>query len=132
MGAKILRADLTADGMDATKFKTITSFPTVHDVTGLTVDYSDDRLYWTDFLGSAAVVSSSDLDGNNVVQHFHRTGSVFWGVDTFDHYLYVTDIYPKFMNEGTFLAPISKILFSREFQKFFFSADFKIIFSRIF
>ncbi|CBY14574.1 unnamed protein product, partial [Oikopleura dioica] len=99
MGAKILRADLTADGMDATKFKTITSFPTVHDVTGLTVDYSDDRLYWTDFLGSAAVVSSSDLDGNNVVQHFHRTGSVFWGVDTFDHYLYVTDIYPKFMNE---------------------------------
>ena len=100
MGAKILRADLTADGMDATKFKTITSFPTVHDVTGLTVDYSDNRLYWTDFLGSAAVVSSSDLDGNYVVQHFHRTGSVFWGVDTFDHYLYVTDIYPKFMNEG--------------------------------
>ena len=111
MGAKILRADLTADGMDATKFKTITSFPTVHDVTGLTVDYSDDRLYWTDFLGSAAVVSSSDLDGNNVVQHFHRTGSVFWGVDTFDHYLYVTDIYPKFMNEGTFW---------RQFQKCFF------------
>ena len=122
MGAKILRADLTADGMDATKFKTITSFPTVHDVTGLTVDYSDDRLYWTDFLGSAAVVSSSDLDGNNVVQHFHRTGSVFWGVDTFDHYLYVTDIYPKFMNEGKFSAPISKILFLRKFKNLFFFA----------
>lgn len=100
MGAKILRSDLTANGMDRESFKTITSFPIVHDVTGLTVDYSDDRLYWTDFLGSAAVVSSSDLEGNNVVQHFHRTGSVFWGVDTYDHYLYITDIYPKFMNEG--------------------------------
>jgi hypothetical protein len=72
----------------------------VHDVTGLTVDYTDDRIYWTDNLGSASVVSSSDFEGNHIINHFHKTGSVFWGVACYDHYLYVSDIYPKFMEDG--------------------------------
>lgn len=25
---------------------------------------------------------------------------VFWGVASYDHYLYISDIYPKFMTEG--------------------------------
>ena len=56
--------------------KTIVKFPIIHDVTGLTVDYIDEKLYWTDFLGSAAVVSSSTYDGSHIITHFHRTGAV--------------------------------------------------------
>jgi hypothetical protein len=100
MGATIKRADLTADNDNAKTHKKIVQFPVVHDVTGLTVDYTDDRIYWTDNLGSAALVSSSDFEGNHIINHFHKTGSVFWGVACYDHYLYVSDIYPKFMEDG--------------------------------
>ena len=48
----------------------------VHDVTGLTVDYVSEHLYWTDFLGSAAVIASSNYDGNHKINHFQRTGAV--------------------------------------------------------
>ena len=56
--------------------KTIVKFPNIHDVTGLTVDYVDQKIYWTDFLGSAAVIASSTYDGTNIINHFHRTGAV--------------------------------------------------------
>jgi hypothetical protein len=84
---------------DPTNHNKVVTFPNVHDVTGLTIDYVDDRIYWTDFLGAAAVISSATLDGKHLINHFHRTGSVFWGVACYDHYLYVSDIYPKFMQE---------------------------------
>lgn len=100
MGATIKSADLTANNNDPTNHNKVVTFPNVHDVTGLTIDYVDDRIYWTDFLGAAAVISSATLDGKHLINHFHRTGSVFWGVACYDHYLYVSDIYPKFMQDG--------------------------------
>ena len=102
MGATIKKADLTANNnnQDATKVQTIVKFPNIHDVTGLTVDQNDQKIYWTDFLGSAAVIASANFDGGHIINHFHRTGAVFWGVAAYDHYLYISDIYPKFMAEG--------------------------------
>ena len=77
MGATIKKADLTANGNNANgDIETIIKFPNIHDVTGLTVDQSDSKIYWTDFLGSAAVLASSDFNGNHIINHFHRTGAV--------------------------------------------------------
>ena len=46
------------------------------------------------------VLFSNSDEGEHIINHFHRTGAVFWGVASYDHYLYISDIYPKFMQEG--------------------------------
>ena len=84
----IRRCDLA--GNDCTS---ILSFPTVNDALSLTVTYSDRaRLFWTDYVGEGGIVMSSDLDGKNLVKHFHRIGSTFWSVAHYDGWLYITDI----------------------------------------
>ena len=87
MGATIKKADLTANGNNANgDIETIIKFPNIHDVTGLTVDQSDSKIYWTDFLGSAAVLASSDFNGNHIINHFHRTGAVLFNpLQSFTH-----------------------------------------------
>jgi len=82
-------------------FKVLFEFPEVYDVTGLTVDYTDDRLYWTDFDGVAGIVCSSDLDGTNVVKHFYRRQSQFSCITSYKDYLFVTDTYPFIDTEAS-------------------------------
>nr|XP_018667559.1 low-density lipoprotein receptor-related protein 6-like isoform X2 [Ciona intestinalis] len=92
-GSKIMVTDLAGKNP-----QTLFQFPDVFDVTGLTVDYTDERLYWTDFTGYGAMVMSSRMDGTNKTQIYYRQGSIFWGVAAYMDYLYVTDVHARYTN----------------------------------
>nr|XP_039264367.1 low-density lipoprotein receptor-related protein 2-like isoform X3 [Styela clava] len=95
LGSKIIVTDLAGKSP-----KTLFKFPNVFDVTGITIDYTDDRLYWTDFTGYGGMVMSSLLDGTNKTQHHYRGGSIFWGVAAYMDYLYVSDVHARYSMTG--------------------------------
>nr|CAB3263510.1 low-density lipoprotein receptor-related protein 6-like [Phallusia mammillata] len=94
-GSKIIRTDLA--GKNAT---TLFAYPEVHDVTGMTVDYADEKLYWTDFTGYGSLVMSSNFDGTNKTQKYYSGSSIYWGIASFNSILYVTDVHRRIDNTG--------------------------------
>ncbi|CAK8675825.1 unnamed protein product [Clavelina lepadiformis] len=97
-GSQIISTDLA--GKDK---QVIFSYPAVNDVSGITVDYDEDRIYWTDFLRNRGLVKSSNLDGTNVKEIYSRSNSIFWGIATYSNYIYFTDVQPKRVNPGRVL-----------------------------
>ncbi|XP_076814506.1 low-density lipoprotein receptor-related protein 2-like isoform X1 [Clavelina lepadiformis] len=93
---KALKSKIIVTDMAGKNETVLFQFPDVFDVTGLTIDYTDERLYWTDFTGYGGMVVSSKLDGTNKTQHHYRGGSIFWGVAAYLDYLYVTDVHARY------------------------------------
>nr|CAB3263507.1 low-density lipoprotein receptor-related protein 6-like [Phallusia mammillata] len=94
-GAVIVTTDLAGKGE-----RILFASPEVYDVTGLTIDYTDDRLYWTDFTGYGGKVVSSRLDGTNKTVHHGRSGAIYWGISAYLDYLYVTDVHARYSPAG--------------------------------
>ncbi|XP_076825968.1 low-density lipoprotein receptor-related protein 2-like [Clavelina lepadiformis] len=86
--------------------KVLFQYPDVADVNGLTIDYTDDRLYWTDFDFLGGSVLSSRLDGTNKTLHYRSETSYFWGVAAYTDFLYVTDIYERYSQNSQAFYPI--------------------------
>lgn len=97
MGSKIITLDM-AGGNRTDLF----TFPEVFDVTGLTIDYTDEKLYWTDFTGYGSLVVCSGLDGKNKTRKYFSTSSILWGVASYLNYIYATDVRTRFMVEGKY------------------------------
>merc|ERR1719457_310244 len=88
--------------MSGNNVKVLFKFPEVFDVTGMTIDYTDDKLYWTDFTGFGSLVVSSNLDGTNKTRNYFSTTSIMWGVASYLNYIYTTDVRTRFMSDEKF------------------------------
>jgi len=97
MESKIVTMDMSGNNL-----KVLFKFPEVFDVTGMTVDYTDDKLYWTDFTGFGSLVVSSNLDGTNKTRNYFSTTSIMWGVASYLNYIYTTDVRTRFMSDEKF------------------------------
>ncbi|XP_046328862.2 low-density lipoprotein receptor-related protein 4-like isoform X2 [Haliotis rufescens] len=84
-------ADIQKCGMDGTSRHTIIS-ANIHWPNGITIDYIDKRLYWTD--SYLDTVTSSDLDGNDVRVIIDKTKFFrehMYAITVFQNHLYWTD-----------------------------------------
>ncbi|CAK8675827.1 unnamed protein product [Clavelina lepadiformis] len=87
MGCRIMVTDLAGRGE-----KSLFEYPDVSRVYGITVDHTDERLYWTDYYGDVSRVLSCNLDGSEKKQHGKdHLGSRFLSVASYGDYVYAND-----------------------------------------
>jgi len=93
---KIVRMDMSGNNE-----KVLFSYPEVSNVEGMTVDYFDQKLYWTNFSPyEGSKIMSSNFDGTYKKTHFHQRTSLFYGVATYLNYIYVVDVRKRVSDSG--------------------------------
>lgn len=108
---KMVASKISSVDLSGKEEKVLVRFPKVYDVTGLTLDYTDDRIYWTDYNGSGGLVASCNLEGEDLTEHFNQPASQFWGIASYLDFLFVTDVHPRMtadMSELFFMWVIRK------------------------
>ncbi|XP_076811957.1 vitellogenin receptor-like [Clavelina lepadiformis] len=117
MGCGIMVTDLAGRGEE-----TLFEFPANCSVCGITVDYTDERLYWTDYYGAGSRILSSNLDGSDKKQHGEKHFmAVLWDVTVYKNNIYVTDCHsyePEHRTTGYRIWSVSKTTNTSKFKTY--------------
>lgn len=90
-GTMIIHTDLSGDNENV-----IFSNAEFSKVVALTVDYDEDRIYWTESIRDNSKVWSSRIDGSDITQHYQVEERKYYDIAVHTDYIYLSDTVTRY------------------------------------